>query len=322
MRRQLKKSKKQSGFTLIEMSIVLVIIGLIVGGVLVGRDLISAAAVRAQISQIEKYNLAVNTFREKYGYLPGDIPNPYAPQFGFASRGQYTGEGDGNGTLEAIWKNADGGHYGSGGAADGEVGMFWVDLSKAGLIPETFNSASPTAFPGGFSATILSQSVGLYMPSAKIGNENYVYPWSEGISGGDQLNYYDIAVVKSIGSSTCSACAATTPGLTVKQAHDIDQKMDDGLPQLGNIMALYISNTATPYNWASGGSVQGNGQWYNDGEYGSSATHGVYGPTKNATPGNSTTCYDNGNTTGQTQQYSMEISGGSNVNCALSFKFQ
>ena len=139
MRRQLKKSKKQSGFTLIEMSIVLVIIGLIVGGVLVGRDLISAAAVRAQISQIEKYNLAVNTFREKYGYLPGDIPNPYAPQFGFASRGQYTGEGDGNGTLEAIWKNADGGHYGSGGAADGEVGMFWVDLSKAGLIPETFN---------------------------------------------------------------------------------------------------------------------------------------------------------------------------------------
>jgi prepilin-type N-terminal cleavage/methylation domain-containing protein len=63
------------GFTLIELSIVLVIIGLIVGGILVGRDLISAAAVRAQISQIERYHTAANTFRTKYAYLPGDIPN-------------------------------------------------------------------------------------------------------------------------------------------------------------------------------------------------------------------------------------------------------
>ena len=53
----------KKGFTLIEMSIVLVIIGLIIGGVLLGRDLISAAAVRAQIAQIEKYNAAVNTLR-------------------------------------------------------------------------------------------------------------------------------------------------------------------------------------------------------------------------------------------------------------------
>ena len=51
------------------MSIVLVIIGLIVGGILVGQSLIAAAAVRAQISQIEKYNTAVNTFRDKYGGL-------------------------------------------------------------------------------------------------------------------------------------------------------------------------------------------------------------------------------------------------------------
>lgn len=60
---------KNNGFMLIELSIALVVIGLIVGGVLVGQDLINAAAVRAQISQIEKYNTAVNTFREKYGYL-------------------------------------------------------------------------------------------------------------------------------------------------------------------------------------------------------------------------------------------------------------
>ena len=46
------------GFTLIELSIVLVIIGLIVGGILVGQDLINAAAIRAQIAQVEKYQTA------------------------------------------------------------------------------------------------------------------------------------------------------------------------------------------------------------------------------------------------------------------------
>jgi prepilin-type N-terminal cleavage/methylation domain-containing protein len=89
-----------AGFTLIELSIVLVIIGLIVGGVLVGQDLIRAAAVRAQITQIEKYNTAANTFYGKYGYLPGDINGTAATQFGFVARGAYGGQGDGNGLVE------------------------------------------------------------------------------------------------------------------------------------------------------------------------------------------------------------------------------
>jgi hypothetical protein len=79
------------------MSIVLVIIGLLVGGILVGQDLIRAAEARAQITQIEKYNSAVNTFRGKYGYLPGDINAATATQFGFVPRGYIDGEGDGNG---------------------------------------------------------------------------------------------------------------------------------------------------------------------------------------------------------------------------------
>ena len=73
------------GFTLLEMSIVLVVIGLIVGGVLVGRDLISAAYTRAQISQIEKFNTAVNTFYGKYQALPGDMNNSVASTFGFSA---------------------------------------------------------------------------------------------------------------------------------------------------------------------------------------------------------------------------------------------
>ncbi len=53
-----RRAQRREGFTLIEMSVVLVIIGLIVGGILVGRDRVRAAEVRAEISQIGKYNSA------------------------------------------------------------------------------------------------------------------------------------------------------------------------------------------------------------------------------------------------------------------------
>jgi prepilin-type N-terminal cleavage/methylation domain-containing protein len=60
------------GFTIIEMSIVLVIIGLLVGGVLVGRDLILVAEVQKTGTLIDQLNTAVNTFKDKYNCLPGD----------------------------------------------------------------------------------------------------------------------------------------------------------------------------------------------------------------------------------------------------------
>src|ERR1700712_5355694 len=96
---------KTQGFTLIELSIVLVIIGLIVGGVLVGQDLIRAAEIRATISQIEKFNTAVNTFRGKYNAIPGDMNLSTAITFGFATTNRATGaatagQGDGNGLLD------------------------------------------------------------------------------------------------------------------------------------------------------------------------------------------------------------------------------
>jgi hypothetical protein len=82
-------------------------------------------------------------------------------------------------------------------------------------------------------------------------------------------------------------------------------------------MAMFL-NQGT--NWAAGGGVQGAWQW---------GVNNDEAPTTTATPGSATTCYDNSSAAsgtpgvgGAVQHYSVEISSGSNVNCALSFRFQ
>ncbi len=293
-----------SGFTLIEMSIVLVIIGLIVGGVLVGQDLIAAAAIRSQISQIEKYNTAVNTFRGKYGYLPGDMPDPQATQFGFIGRGTGAGMGDGDGVLRGTYSNVAAGFY----STTGEVVAFWTDLSTAGFIDGGFSTASETVNPGGISGS----TIGLYLPVAKIGAGNYVNVWSGGTgvgwsgsaeTGNNGINYYSVSVISALGTGGYGITASS--GLTVIQAYNIDKKIDDGVPQSGKVTANYLDFNI--YHWTP--------IW-------AGAAGNKYGaPYTTATNGTATTCFDNGGVAGA-MQYSMEQNGGNGVNCALSFQFQ
>jgi prepilin-type N-terminal cleavage/methylation domain-containing protein len=291
----------QHGFTLIELSIVLVIIGLIVGGVLTGQDLIRAAGVRAQISQIEKYNTAVNTFRGKYGYLPGDMNAVTATQFGFVARGSQLGQGDGNGIIEGnAWFT--GGSNGGTLECGGETTVFWVDLSQANLIDGGFNSASETLCQN--TSLTSTPSVSQFFPGARIGRGNYIYVWSGGPLTGNGTNYFGLSVVQGMGGG---GSMASLVGLTVYEAYSIDKKMDDGLPQSGNVTATYVEgNDLNSVDWAAGGGIQGASNAYN--------------PTNVATPYASTNCYDNNNIAGP-QTYSL-TQNSTQVNCALSFRFQ
>jgi prepilin-type N-terminal cleavage/methylation domain-containing protein len=72
---------KRAGFTLLELSIVVVIVALLAAGVMVGKDLIQAAQVRSTLKQIEMINVAVNTFKGQYKCLPGDCATAHKWNF-------------------------------------------------------------------------------------------------------------------------------------------------------------------------------------------------------------------------------------------------
>ena len=63
---------KKSGFTLVELSIVLVIIGLLIGGILVGQSLIDSSRIGKEIRQLQQYSIAFYNFRDKFKQEAGD----------------------------------------------------------------------------------------------------------------------------------------------------------------------------------------------------------------------------------------------------------
>ena len=96
------------GFTLIELSIVLVIIGLIVGGVLVGQDLIQASKERALVTEKEQFEQGVFAFKLKYNALPGDLPTAKMNQLGLTGFNNCTSGGNNNKSIGGIYAPAGG----------------------------------------------------------------------------------------------------------------------------------------------------------------------------------------------------------------------
>src|SRR5690606_1501704 len=68
----------KAGFSLVELSIVLVILGLLTGGILGGQSLIKAAELRSVATERQQWQIAINSFKGKYRALPGDMPNATA----------------------------------------------------------------------------------------------------------------------------------------------------------------------------------------------------------------------------------------------------
>jgi len=120
--------RKQSGFTLIEIAIVLVIIGLLLGGVLKGQELITSARVRNLISQQDGIKAAYFGFLDRFRSLPGDYSLASTNIANVAA----TANGNGNGQIESAL---------GGGAIDEHIAV-WDHLSKAGFINGSYTYAA------------------------------------------------------------------------------------------------------------------------------------------------------------------------------------
>lgn len=227
---KLNKTDKEKGFTLIELSIVLVIIGLIVGGVLVGQDLIKAAELRATASQIEKYNTAVNVFRLKYNGLPGDLSSP-ATYF-TVTNGNESAQGDGDGIIEGI--SAANTACTTTLCHSGESQIFWFMLSNAGMISESVTTANYETLNITPSADAVSM---------KGGSGNV------GVMGIGGRNYF---VLANYGASALSNGTTTfTAALTPVEAFQLDSKIDDGVPNAGSALSIAVA-TALPGTASAG----------------------------------------------------------------------
>ncbi len=117
--------RNQSGFTLIEIAIVLVIIGLLLGGVLKGQELINSAKVKNLATDFKNIPVFIYGYQDKYKALPGD------DKLAQTHVGSTATNGDGNGIISGKWD-----------ATSGESFQFWQQVRLAGLAP---GSTDPTA---------------------------------------------------------------------------------------------------------------------------------------------------------------------------------
>lgn len=124
--------KQQMGFTLIELAIVLVIIGLLLGGVLKGQELINSAKVKNMAADFRNVPVYIYGYQDKFKALPGDDLNAVGH---VAS----TDPGDGDGKIEGAWNST---------TITEEAALFWEHVRLAGLAPGSTVIAGATASSG------------------------------------------------------------------------------------------------------------------------------------------------------------------------------
>jgi len=190
--------------SVVELAIVLVVLGLILGGILKGQELIAGARLKATLADIEAIRAAAATFRERYGGIPGDYalaqarlgtPNGITwrlPRCDGANQGC-----DGDGIIE-------------GNGRTGETLLFWQHLTLGNLIA------------GIALGSAVDDSIGAGLPAAAIGGGLAV---QHQVIGGRTAHWMRLG----------SGAALTTGVVTGDQAHGVDREIDDGRPGTGSV---------------------------------------------------------------------------------------
>jgi prepilin-type N-terminal cleavage/methylation domain-containing protein len=116
--------KKQAGFTLIELAIVLVIIGLLLGGVLRGQELINSAKVKNMARDFQNIQVYIYGYQDKYKAIPGDDPSVVSHLGASGIPAAVTNRG--NGVINGNWNTT---------TDSDESCVFWNHVRLAGFAP-------------------------------------------------------------------------------------------------------------------------------------------------------------------------------------------
>jgi prepilin-type N-terminal cleavage/methylation domain-containing protein len=189
---------RQTGFTLVEIAIVLVIIGLLLGGILKGQEMITQAKIKNVIADFSGVSAAYHGYQDRYRAIPGDDPNA-ATRWAVAPAAF---SGSGNGVVEGTYNVACPSPL---VAASPESCDFWDHLRRAGFVSGSGGQQPFNALTG--------------MIGVQTG---------DGAAGPTMLN----AGAGFVGLIMCSA------NLPDKIAIAVDTQMDDGVAGLGTVRGL------------------------------------------------------------------------------------
>ena len=219
MQNQPITKRKDAGFTLVELAIVMIIIGLLIGGILKGQELINNARIAATVADVKGVSTAMNTFRDQYNGIPGDIVNATVrlPDC-TADCTDATGAEAGNNRIGPAGAAQVGLNPGN---ADERM-LFWIHLNRADLLASV-DGTNDIAFGAG-------------SPAADIGGGHGVGSFQGGTLGLHQNarggNYLTIT-----GGPNQLPSAAASGVLSASQAARFDRKLDDGSPITGSAFA-------------------------------------------------------------------------------------
>jgi len=208
--------RNQSGFTLIEIAIVLVIIGLLLGGVMKGQELINSAKVKNLAADFKNVPLFIYGYQDKFRSLPGDDTN-VGTHLGATATSATTPAGTlGNGLINGNWNS---------NTVTDESIVFWQHIRLAGL------SAGSTTVPGS-----ITSDQDTYLPQNAVGGR-------VGVESGSTTP--PIANLK----GSYIVCSSHILGKFAKQ---LDTTMDDGVSNTGSIMVTADTNGATAVTRTAG----------------------------------------------------------------------
>jgi prepilin-type N-terminal cleavage/methylation domain-containing protein len=195
----------QSGFSLIELSMVLAIVVLIIGGVTLGRSMIQTAALQSVVADYDKYRNAILAYREKYNELPGDHST--------AANNPGNGNsfiGDADSTTSCTLTSYQ------------EPFYAWQHLSNASLVSNAYTGTTTAVSPG------------TNVPLSKTG-ASYMLSYYKNAAG--CASYSTVAGhVLYLGTPSSTSLPFTGAAFLPEDAKAIDLKIDDGKPGLGKVM--------------------------------------------------------------------------------------